>query len=263
MISAMGPVLAAGNNTKGQLGDGTMAALNRPDYAHIISNAVFMTAVAAGSNHVLAVNIDGSVWAWGNNDHGQLGDDTVDDRPWAAAVREPGITQGDVIVRYQPIDRVIAAAAGPHHSLGLLANGTVLAWGANDRGQLGDGTTADRHLPVLVLSPLGTGLLSDIIAIAAGNASSVALRADGTVWTWGSNENGELGDGTREDRHFPVQVPVTRIVAVAARGTHMLALVVMGACAHGGTNSHGELGDNTATARVSPVQVKGPPPLVP
>ena len=257
MITAMGLILAAGNNTRGQLGDGTMTPSHRSDYDLITSDQVFMTAVTAGSNHVLALSVDGTVWTWGMNDHGQLGDDTLNDRGVVAAVVVPNVWQGDKIVEYRPLDRVIATAAGPHHSLALLADGTVVAWGANDRGQLGDGTTDDRHTPVPVLSPEGPGLLSDIIALSTGNASSVALRADGTVWGWGSNDHGELGDGTKTDRPRPVQAGVTRVVAVSSRGPHTLALIADGTLRSWGSNLHGELGDNTSDERPFPARVKG------
>jgi alpha-tubulin suppressor-like RCC1 family protein len=254
MIPAMGFVLAAGGNTSGQLGDGTTTT--RHDYVWIGADDLLTTAVAAGAVHSLALCVDGTVWTWGQNDRGQLGDGTTSDRSLPAPVLEPAVWQDEQVIEYRPIDGVIAVAGGSRHSIALRADGTVLAWGANGHGQLGNGTTTDLGTPGLVGKSKGAPL-RDVIAIGAGHASSVALRADGTVWTWGSNENGELGDGTRENRHLPVQVPVTRVVAVAARGTHMLALVGDGSVRAWGSNSHGELGDNTATARVSPVYVKG------
>jgi alpha-tubulin suppressor-like RCC1 family protein len=254
MSPAMGFVLTAGGNTSGQLGDGTTTT--RHDYDWIGADDLLTTAVAAGAVHSLALCVDGTVWTWGQNERGQLGDATTNDRSLPAPVLEPAVWQEDQVVEYRPIDGVIAVAGGSRHSLALQADGTVLSWGANGHGQLGNGTTTDLATPGVVGKSKGAPL-RDVIAIGAGHASSVALRADGTVWTWGSNENGELGDGTRENRHLPVQVPVTRVVAVAARGTHMLALVGDGSVRAWGSNSHGELGDNTATARVSPVYVKG------
>lgn len=98
------------------------------------------------------------------------------------------------------MSRVVAVAAGPQHNLALRSDGTVWAWGSNQSGQLGDGTTIARPTPVQV-----TGL-ADVVAVAAGQYYSLALKSDGTVWAWGQNHDGLLGDGTTTDRLRPVQV---------------------------------------------------------
>jgi alpha-tubulin suppressor-like RCC1 family protein len=257
-MAMMGIVYAAGGNSAGQLGDHTTKS--RPFFEKVdpLNPIPPVTAVAAGSNHSLALCVDGSVRAWGKNDRGQLGDSTTSDRHAPVTVLVPSIFQGDAVVDYKPWSETIAVAAGSRHSLALRADGTVWAWGANDEGQVGDGTTADRHTPVAVLG-VEDRALSGIIAIVAGSAYSVALRADGTVWAWGANGQGQLGDGTTTDRPRPVLVKgLTRVSAIAARGTHTLALVGDGRVTSWGSNDTGQLGDGTTTDRPTPGPVTGP-----
>lgn len=137
--------------------------------------------VAMGPSGVAAAPPSGSVFAWGDGNDGQIGNGLDLDR--AVADKVAGI------------GKVIAVAGGGYHSLALAADGTVWAWGGNWGGQLGDGTTIDRQVPVRVVSPDGTGLLSNIKAIAAGENVSVALTNDGYVYTWGENGDGQLGIG--------------------------------------------------------------------
>src|SRR5262249_5215680 len=127
---------------------------------------------------------------------------------------------------------VAAVAAGEQHSIALKSDGTVWTWGSNLYGQLGNGTFDDSLTPVQVRGPGGVGFLTDIQAIAAGYAQNYALRSDGTVWTWGNNGAGQLGDGTSDDRSTPVQVKgpggsgfLTGIRAIAAgNSAYALAL---------------------------------------
>lgn len=177
------------------------------------------------------------IFAWGNNQYGELGDGTTADRH--APVQVSAVTNATAI------------AGGNHHSLALKADGTVLAWGWNGNGQLGDDTTTDRQTPVQV-----SGLAAT--AVAGGGAYSMALAADGTVWTWGANGNGQLGDGTTTDRLAPVQVSgLTGITAIAGGAEHALALKSDGTVWGWGLNGNGQLGDDTTTNRETPVQVSG------
>jgi len=134
------------------------------------------TAVACGRYHSLTLKNDGTVWAWGDNCYGQLGDGTTMKR--TTAVQVSGLTM------------VTAIASGVNHSLAIRGGGTVWAWGENCSGQLGNGTTIDRTIALQVIG------LSDITAIACGGYHSLALRNDGSVWAWGENYSGQLGDGT-------------------------------------------------------------------
>ncbi|MEO8134513.1 MAG: BACON domain-containing carbohydrate-binding protein [Betaproteobacteria bacterium] len=194
--------------------------------------------IAAGRFHGLWVKDDGSLWAWGFNAAGQVGDGTFLDRSFP--VPSPGLSG------------VKAAAGGYFHSLALRTDGTVLAWGANNEGEIGDGTRNWRALPVPVSG------LSGVSAIAAGNYHSLALKADGTVWAWGDNFYGQIGDGTVTGRIAPVRVPgLTGITAIAAGGSHSVALRADGTVWAWGDNEVGEIGDGTNIQRNSPVQVAG------
>ena len=145
---------------------------------------------------------------------------------------------------------ILSIAAGGYHSLALTTSGEVWAWGANDYGQLGDGTTTDRYTPVLVEG------VSDVVAIASGWIHSLALTTNGEVWAWGANTSGQLGDGTTTDRYSPVLVEnLSNVTTIAAGAHHNLALTTSGEVWAWGYNEFGQLGDGTTTDRYTPVLV--------
>ncbi|OGQ82695.1 MAG: hypothetical protein A2289_08970 [Deltaproteobacteria bacterium RIFOXYA12_FULL_58_15] len=157
--------------------------------------AVFAHDIDGGEDHTLALKPDGTLWAWGLNVDGQLGDGTSDSRDVPARVCDKGRTHCAV----DPLTDVTAVAAGRNHSLALKSDGTVWSWGDNNTGQLGDGTQNPRSTPGPVCDIGETDCavhpLRDVIAISAGYLFSVALKSDGTVWAWGVNYDGELGNG--------------------------------------------------------------------
>jgi hypothetical protein len=172
-----------------------------------------VVALAAGHGHTLALQVDGTVWAWGNGTLGQLGDGTTSSR--STPVQVSGLTD------------VVAIAAGGGHSLARTADGSAWAWGLNDAGpagasgggQLGVGDMSNRLTPVLVHG------LTDVVAIAAGGVHSLARTADDTVWAWGANGFGQVGDGSTTSRLTPVPIDgLTDGIAIAAGAWHSLAL---------------------------------------
>ncbi len=194
--------------------------------------------VSAGGGHVLALKSDGTVWSWGENREGQLGDGTTVDKH--TPVKVSGLTD------------MVALSSGSYHSLALKSDGTVWAWGENWYGQLGDGTTVDKHTPVKVSG------LTDVVALSTGTCYSLALKSDGTVWSWGQNWAGQLGDGTTEDRITPVQVSgLTDVVALSGAEMHSLALKSDGTIWAWGENWYGQLGDGTTVDKHTPVKVSG------
>jgi alpha-tubulin suppressor-like RCC1 family protein len=230
-----GLAVSWGLNLDGRLGDGTTIERHTPVQVQNLSGA---KAVGAGAGHSLGLTSDGTVWAWGLNAHGQLGDATTTNR----------VTP----VQVQNLSGITAIAGGESFSLALKGDGTVWAWGENAIGQLGDGTTTERHTPVQV----GTPPLSEVTAIAAGQGHNLALRSDGTVWAWGLNARGELGDGTTTDRLTPVQVQnLSGIKAIGAGDNHSLAVRSNGTVWAWGYNSRGQLGDGTTIERHTPGQV--------
>ncbi|MCN9243592.1 Ig-like domain repeat protein [Streptomyces sp. RY43-2] len=211
-LTSDGRVLAWGNNSAGQLGDGTTTQRTTPVEVHLPAGTQ-ATAIGAGAYHSLALTSDGRVLAWGNNFYGQLGDGTTTNRSTPVEVLLPAGVQ------------VTAIASAWYYNLALTSDGRVLAWGENNFGQLGDGTTTDRLTPVAVHLPVGV----QVTAISANAYHSLALTSDGRILAWGYNVSGQLGDGTTTDSSTPVQVhlpPFTRATAIAAGAYHSLALAV-------------------------------------
>lgn len=199
----------------------------------------------------------GVVWTSGLNSHGQLG------RPGAA--RDPVLAPVTGVGGKGRLDGVRAVAGGARHSLAIVGDGEVVAWGANDQGQLGDGTREDRGAPVPVRAPDGdAGRLDGVVAISANNDFSMALRRDGTVVTWGQGSSGQRGIGERTAPLLPTTVrapdgngPLTGITAIAADGHTELALRRDGQVLAWGANDYGNLGDGTREDRSLPVHVRG------
>lgn len=218
-LKSDGTVWAWGDNAFGQLGNGTNVDSLTPVR---VLGLTGMTAVAAGGYHSLALNSNGTVRAWGWNAYGQVGDGTV---------QSPRLTPALV----SGLNNATAVAGGFEFSLALKSDGTVAAWGVNIEGQLGDGTnSAGSFVPVRVLS------LSRVTAVAAGGYHSLAATSDGTLWTWGYNAYGQLGDGTTSNQEVPVQVSsVAGVTAVAAGTFHSMAIK----------------GQGRPVASISPVQV--------
>jgi len=194
--------------------------------------------ISCGYTHSLYLKDDGTVWAWGSNNYGQLGDGTTVDRYIPQQV--PGI--GDVI----------AIAGGNNFCLALKNDGTVWAWGHNNEGQLGDGTTTDRNTPIQI-----TGL-SNITAIACGNSHGLAIKNDGKVWAWGRGNEGQLGNGSTSYQYSPVQIAaLSNIIFIACGNLHSLAIKNDGTVWTWGRNAYGQLGDGTTVNKNTPVQVAG------
>lgn len=228
-----GIVWAWGQNEAGQLGDGTLEFRSGPVQ---VSGLTDVVDIASGGYYSLALKDDGTVWAWGNNSNGELGDGTTANR--LTPVQVSGLSD------------VQAIAAGGNHGLALRQDGTVWAWGQNNWGAIGIGTTSGR-----VTTPAQVTGLGDVTAIAGGGFHSLALKSDGTVWTWGLNNYNQLGDGTSTNRSAPVQAyELDGAIAVAAGGYSSIVLRSDGRVWSWGLNTSGQLGDNTSAQRSTPIQ---------
>ena len=191
--------------------------------------------IVVGSAHVLTIRTNGTLWAWGYNAQGQLGDGNT-------ANRSDPVQIGNAT-------NWVSIAAGDSHSLALRSDGTLWTWGSNGSGQLGDGLSADRHAPVQV------GIATNWMRVAGGSYHSLAVRSDGTLWAWGNNQYGQLGDNSTTDRNVPVQVGIaTNWMSVAAGEEHTLALRSDGTLWAWGYSQNGRLGTGGGD-ELSPVQV--------
>ncbi|MGE5631690.1 MAG: RCC1 domain-containing protein [Caulobacteraceae bacterium] len=174
----------------------------KPQKLSFIDNA---KVAVSGSSHFSALKSDGTVWSWGDNTYGQLGNGG------GFFFTSPQIVNG--------LEDVKTVATAKTYAAALKDDGTVWMWGDNTYGQLGDGTKQAKYHPVKVEG------ISDIVQISLGYSHVVALKKDGTLWTWGSNSNGELGDGTYEERLKPVQVTgIDNVKSVSAGKEFTIAL---------------------------------------
>jgi len=235
-LKSDGSVWAWGMNNFGEIGDGTAVTRYAPVQVTSLGNSI--AAVSGGGYHSLALGTNGTVWAWGYNTYGELGDGTTTQRNIPVQVGGSHST-------------FIAVAAGQFHSIALGNDGTVWTWGYNGYGQLGNNSTTNSSVPIQV-----PGLSGVFIAIAAGPNHSMALRNDGTVWTWGLNSNGQLGNGTTSNSAVPVQVAnLNGVTSIAAGGIHSLAITSGSGVWGWGYNGSGQLGDGTYTQRNTPVHI--------
>ena len=196
--------------------------------------------VTAGNGHVAAVKTDGTLWTWGFNPSGQIG--------------RSDLTYRSSPVQVGSLTNWRQVTAGQNFTAAVKTDGTLWTWGGNSNGPLGDGTNVNKSSPVQV------GLLTNWkqVSAAAAAAHIAAIKTDGTMWTWGYNLNGQLGDGTTTTRSSPVQVGIlTNWRQVACGSAHTAAVKTDGTLWTCGYNAYGQLGNNDAglVSRSSPVQV--------
>jgi len=240
-----GTVWAWGSNSNGQLGNATTIDSNTPVPVSGTSGLSNVIGVAAGYNHTVALtnSSGGTVWAWGGNSNGQLGNGNYG----------PG-TDSNIPVQVGGLANIMAIAAGNAFTVALRndpPSSSVWAWGSNNIGQLGNGALADVYTPGQVSGMYGTGA----IGIAAGDYHTVAMMIDGTVWAWGSNSNGQLGNGTTTGSVTPVQVSgMSGVEAVAAGYSDAVALKIDSTVWAWGSNSNGQLGNATTIDSDIPVR---------
>lgn len=192
-IKTNGTLWSAGNNMAGQLGRGIV-----DNYASLgqVGTDSDWADISAGAEHSLAIKTNGTLWAWGRNTHGQLGDGT-------------SISRGTP-VQVGPATDWTTFSAGGYFSLAVKTNGTLWAWGYNNNGQLGEISNT-----TFQLSPLQVGTAKDWMTVSAGYDHSLALKKDGTLWAWGSNTFGQVGDNTNTQRNAPIQISSTNTITLA------------------------------------------------
>jgi alpha-tubulin suppressor-like RCC1 family protein len=238
-LLADGTVKTWGDNTQGQLGNGSMVASAIP--VTVSGLSAQPVAIGAAGSTSLTVLANGLVQSWGNNNFGQLGNGSTVNSSTPVTVTGLG-------------GFAIAAAPGYYHAAALLADGTVKTWGYNYYGQLGNGSTTNSLTPVTVVG------LDNVVAIAAGSHHTIAVKTDGTVHDWGHNGYGQLGNGTLTNSSLPVTVSgINNAGAIAAGVNHSLALITDGTVKTWGHNANGQLGNGTLTNSATPVTVGAVP----
>ena len=214
--------------------DAVKTDLNEPNFSYsssfTMSISYIVTNVSTrGGSHTLAVKTDGSLWGWGANTLGQLGD-------------------GTTTRRHSPVkimNGVLSVSAGQNYTMAIKADGSLWACGSNYSGELGDGTITERHFPVKVMN--------DVLSVST-DVSTLAIKTDDSLWGWGANVRGLLGDGTTTERHSPVKI-MNDVLSVSTRVFQTLAVKTDGSLWGWGDNTFGQLGDGTTTERHSPVKI--------
>jgi alpha-tubulin suppressor-like RCC1 family protein len=237
-ITQDGTLWAWGNNEFGQLGNGTLAPESSPIQVGEGSDWV---AVASGTSHALAIRADRTLWGWGRNDFGSVGSGTA-----TTAERVP-VQVGDGGSTW------VAIAAGWFHSVAVNSDGSLWTWGRNIFGQLGDGGYSNQETPIRVGGDFGD---TDWAAIAAGGDHTAATKTDGSLWSWGYNHDGQIGDGTIEYRHTPVRLGNDLDWSAIALGpNHSIGTKSDGSLWTWGWNYYGQLGIGNWNDAHSPVPV--------
>jgi len=224
-----------GLNSSGQLGDNTSVNKSSPIQVGTAANWIQAT---GGSLSSAGIKDDNTLWLWGGNAYGQLGDNTI-----ASKSSPIQVTAGGYSWSYVSVSDSVAAIATDY---------SLWTWGSTTWGQLGDNSTTNRSTPVQVMTKS-----QDWFKVSAGgNGHMACIKTDGTLWLWGLNTNGELGDNTVISRSSPVQTVAggTNWKYVSCGYKHTAAVKNDGTLWVWGNNTGGCLGDNTTTKRSSPVQ---------
>jgi len=235
-IKSDGTLWAWGTNDSGQVGDGTIANKNVPIQ---IGTEKDWAVVSAGGYHTVAIKTDGSLWAWGRGTYGQLG-------------------YGGSGNEYEPIQigydhNWAVVSSGGDHTIAIKSDGSLWAWGLNSLGQLGIGTYSNRYNPSQI------GLSYDWNIVSAGDEFTVATKNNGSLWAWGRGAEGQLGDGTHGSsalKNVPAQVGSDVDWADVSAGlSHTLAIKTDGSLWAWGSNGSGELGDGTFVGKYIPTKI--------
>jgi alpha-tubulin suppressor-like RCC1 family protein len=239
-LKADGTVWAWGANENAQLGDATTTNRLTPVKVGVgVSGFNSIIAIDAGGRHNLALKSDGTVWAWGDNNSGQIGDGTLTDLVLVVQITSLS-------------NNILAVSAGNSHSMALSKTGQIYVWGQNDSGQLGNGTASE-----YAVAPTLNTNISGVAQIQAGGFHNVALKTDGTVWAWGNNALGQIGNGTAASISgcqcvmAPTQSSITNVIAIRAEtGSHALARKKNGTIWAWGHNYYGQIGNGTTNTNI-------------
>ena len=228
-----------GYNYKGQLGDNT--ATSRLSPITTAGGGTNWSQVSAGRLHTAAIKTDGTLWTWGYNSYGQLGNMMFDDK-------SSPITPSNSSTTWKQV------SAGDNHTAAIKTDGTLWVWGANVSGEVGNNNT------ILQSSPSTTaGGGNTWSQVSAGSVFTAAVKTDGTLWTWGNNQFGKLGIDDTVNRSSPVTIAGggTTWKQVSAGSRHAAAIKTDGTLWLWGINNNGHLGDDTNVSKLSPITTAG------
>ena len=244
-FAATGSLWVWGDNWAGQLADNTVVRKSSP--VQTVSGGTNWKQVSCNSASVAAIKTDGTLWLWGSNSNGLLGDNTTTSKSSPVQTISGG-------TNWKQVSR------GWRHTAAVKTDGTLWIWGHNSSpnngtatGQLGDNTTTDKSSPIQTVAG-GTNWKQ----VSCGGAHTAAIKTNGTLWTWGRNTSGELGDNTVANKSSPVQTVAGgtnwKQVSCSGGGSNTAAIKTDGTLWLWGDNSEGQLGDNTRISKSSPVQ---------
>ena len=260
-VGSDGYAYAWGNNNNGQLGNNTSGGYSAtpvrvcdPSTGSNVDTGLKAIQVSAGRLFSLAIDQDGNTWAWGNNDNGQLGNENTRGTNTPQSVLLDPKHASTVL-------KAVQVSAGDFHSLAIDQDGNTWAWGHNDFGQLGNGSTSDLRNPVpgsVLRNPKDTSTVLKAVQVSAGWAHSLAVDTDGNAWAWGQNNYGKLGNNTMSNQYSPVKVfasdqstskagPWLSTAQISAGGNHSLAIGKDGNTSAWGFNRYGQLGNGTTS----------------
>lgn len=229
-IKTNGELLAWGRNASGQLGNNTTIDSNSP-----ISIGTNYRSVTAGAGHTIAIKTNGTLWAWGDNFWGELGNNTTTDSNTPIQIGNDNNWQ--------------SVSAGFVHTMAIKTDGTLWAWGDNGSGELGNGATTNTSN-----SPEQIGTANNWQSVSAGEFHTIAIQTNNSIWAWGSNGYGQLGNGTTTNNTIPIQLlGSNNWQSVSAGGGHTIAIKTDGSLWGWGSNSSGQIGDDNAFSEV-PIQ---------
>ncbi|KAM7412744.1 hypothetical protein PAMA_020224 [Pampus argenteus] len=237
-------VFALGTNCSGCLGLGDLQSTIEPRRIDVLCGKKIVSLSYGTGPHVVVATSDGEVFAWGHNGYSQLGNGTTNHG------LTPALVSTNLLSK-----RVTEVACGSHHTIALTTDGEVYAWGYNNSGQVGSGSTANQPTPRRVSSCLQNKV---VINIACGQLCSMAVLDNGEIYGWGYNCNGQLGLGNNGNQQTPCRIAALQginIVQVACGYAHTLALTDEGFVYAWGANSYGQLGTGNKSNQALPTLI--------
>ncbi|RJP61813.1 MAG: hypothetical protein C4543_02940, partial [Ignavibacteriales bacterium] len=263
-ITSMNRVFTWGNNSSGQLGNGTKETKNIPieitaQFNLNISEKI--DSISLGTAHSSAITSSGRIFMWGSNWSGMLGDGSGEDKTVPV----------DITSKFNLLvdEKIISSSLGNAHSIVLTSNNRIFTWGSNSLGQLGDGTTITRTVPVEITNKFVLSTNEIIVSIDTFEAHSSALSSNGQIFMWGYNYDGQLGDGTTVKRTTPTNITnrftfenEEKITVISLGRDYSSALTTKGNVFTWGANNIGQLGDSTSTSKYTPVKIGSFSPIL-